>query len=253
MSENSYIPTLKKHLRILCIISTLVIPIINNFALSLWLSVIQGDIMFKTLYDVLSVFISALDTLNLFLVFAVLVNSLIRLGVKNSYEIIALCFIRIFIVYSSYISIGAIVTTNFTSTLKGNILYCITNAVIDVMLITGTIILCRILLSKYTEISVESSLKGLSPKNNPFVHILVWVTLLVSTFLLSGCIINTVTDISVYGSDNLNASEIIYLVSPYLRWIFKTVFGYAVMLFVSRRLDVQNISASQPKQDKNQG
>jgi hypothetical protein len=208
--------------------------------MSLLLSNIYGDIMLSTLSELVSGFITALDTLNLFLVFAVLVNSVVRFGAKNSRDIILLCFIRIFIVYSSYIAIGAIITTNFAATIEGNLIYCFTNALIDIMLLVGTLILCGFLRSKYLdENNTDITVRKIFDRKNPLINIILWVTVLISAFLLSGCIITTVTDITTYGADDLNLSEVLYLVTPYIKWVIKTAFGYFVMVFTAKWLDLQ--------------
>ena len=251
MSNTKLIETFKKHITLLCVISTLIIPLLNNFAFSLILSLIDGDIMLATATDLLKVFISSLDTLNLFLVFGVLVNSIVRFGAKKSSDVIALVFLRIFLVYTSYITIGAIVTTNFQATLEGNLYYCLINALVDVMLVVGTIVLCSFLRSKYIdENNTDITIRKIFDKKNPLINITLWVIALVSAFLLSGCIITTISDITNYGASNLNANEVIYLVSPYVKWLLKTIFGYFVVISVAKWLDLQWKNLNSSKVDK---
>lgn len=237
LSKNNQV--LKKHLVFLAVIFTVVVPLINNFGLSLVLSNIYGDIMYQTLSEILKVFITALDTLNLFLVFAVLTISVVRYGVKRSKEVITLCVARIFIIYGAYLAIGAIVTTNFSATLSGNLVYCLTNSVIDVMLLVGTLVLCALLREKFvSEENTDITVRKIIDKKNPLLTIILWVTVLIAAFLLSGCIINTISDITTYGVDNLNLSEVLYLVSPYVIWLAKTAFGYLVMVLAAKWVDV---------------
>ena len=175
MSNKNLLQAFKKHITLLCLISTLIIPVINNFALSLVHSLVAGDIMYATIADILSVFITALDTLNLFIVFGVLINSIVRFGAKQSSNVIALCFIRIFIVYASYIAIGAIVTTNFEATLKGNLFYCFTNALIDVMLLIGAIMLCSLLRAKHLDDNnTDITVRKIFDRKNPLINIILW-------------------------------------------------------------------------------
>ena len=108
------------------------------------------------------------------------------------------------------------------------------------MLVVGAIILCSFLRSKYLdENNTDITVRKIFDRNNPLTNIILWVTVLISAFLLSGCIINTVTDITTYGADDLNFNEFIYLVSPYIKWLCKTVFGYFVMVFTAKWLDLQ--------------
>lgn len=249
MSKHIGIQNFKKHILLLTVISTVAIPLINNFGLSLLLSIITGDIVYSTVSNILTVFVSALGTVNLFFVYAVLINSLLRFGFKQSKDIILLCFLRIFIVYASFIGIGAIVTTNFTNTLKSNIFYCLTNGVIDIMLLIGAIILCLFLRSKYlTENNTDITIKKFISKSNALYVIMLWTTALISAFLLAGCISDTVTDIATYGADNLSSTEVIYLVTPYIKWIAKTLVGYIVMFFTAKWLNFQwKYSNTQPE------
>ena len=237
LSKNNQ--ALKNHLTFLALIFTVVIPLINNFGLSLLLSNIYGDIMYQTFSEILKVFITALDTLNLFLVFAVLTISVVRYGIKYSKDVITLCIVRIVLIYGSYLAIGAIVTTNFAATISGNLIYCLSNSVIDVMLLVGSLILCSLLRAKFIgENNTDITVRKFVDKRNPLLNIILWVTVLISAFLLSGCVINTITDIATYGANDLNLSEVLYLVTPYIIWIAKTVFGYFVMAITAKWIDV---------------
>ena len=240
----------KKHLTLLCLIGTVIIPVINNFGLSLILSFISGDIMLETASSLLSYFISALNLVDLFLIFGVLVNSLVRFGYKESKKIVGMCIVRVAIIYLSYFLIGAIVTSNFASTVTGNIYYCLTNALIDLMLLAGAIALTLYLRSKYLdEKNTNITVKKFFNFKNPLIAISAWIVVLVSSFLLSGNIIDTVADITVYGAQNLTTSEIIYLVSPYVVWVIKTMAGYVIIWGCAKWLDTQwrNLSKTSAK------
>jgi hypothetical protein len=229
---------LKKHLTLLSVIFAIAIPLINNFGLSLVMSNVYGDIMYTGLSDFLSAFISVLSALDLFAVFAVLVISLVRFGSKNSRDVITLCFVRIVIIYASYILIGAIVTENFANTLANNYEYFLVNAVIDVMLLVGAIILCLFLRSKYLfEENTDITVRKLFDKHNPLLNVILWTTVLISAFMLSNCIINTVSDIVTYGANDLSVNEVVYLVTPYAAWAVKTAACYFVMVFMAKWVD----------------
>ena len=231
---------MRKHINLICFLCTVIVPLINNFVLSLVLSFISGDIMLVVWAEMLSYFVVALDTINLFLVFGVLVNSLIRFGSRGSRRVISLCFVRIFIVYASYLTIGSIVTANPLMMLKSNLIYCVTNGAIDILLLAGTLFLVLFLRSKFIEEkNTNIALKKFIDIKNPLLVVTLWVTALISAFLLSGCVISTVSDIATYGANNLNATEVIYLVSPYIKWIIKTIFGYCVMWVCAKWFETQ--------------
>lgn len=240
MKMNKKTAEFRKHLLLVCTICTVVIPLINNFALSLVMSFIAGDIMLVFWAELLGSFMAALDTLNLFLVFGVLVNSLVRFGAKESKRIVMLCVLRVVIIYTSYLTIGAIVTGRFLSTLTSNMFYCITNGAIDLLLLVGTVVMVSFLRVKFVEEkNTNISLNGFLKVSNPLIVITLWVTGLVSAFLLSGCVISTVADISAYGVSGLNLTEFLYLVTPYLKWICKTLVGYCIMWACAKWFDVQ--------------
>ena len=238
MSVTNKNRALKKHLTLLSVIFGIAVPLINNFGLSLWLSIVDGDIMYTGLSDFLSVFITVLSALDLYAMFAVLVISLVRFGSSNSKDVITFGFVRIAITYASYISIGAIVTENFANTIKNNYEYFLVNCVIDVMLLVGAIFLCLFLRSKFlSEENTDITVRKIFDRHNPLLNIILWTTALISAFMLSNCIINTVSDVVTYGASDLTASEIIYLVSPYLAWVVKTVGCYFVMVFTAKWVD----------------
>ena len=238
MAVNDKTAAFKKHLLLLGVIAAVIIPILNNLVFSLVLSLIGGDIMLVTLEELLKVFISALSVLDLFFMYGVLVNSLLRFGLKDSRKLIVLSVVRIVLIYVFYITIGAIVTLNFSDVLLGNLYYCFTNAAIDFLLLVGAVGLTVYLRSRYIEEkNTNITVRGFFDFKNPLMVISVWVTVLISAFLLSGCVINTVSDIALYGASNLNFNEVVYLVSPYVKWLAKTAVGYCVFWCCAKWLD----------------
>lgn len=238
MAANDKTGAFKKHLILLGVIAAVIIPVLNNFALSLILSFIDGDVMLAGVSAVLKTFVSALSILDLFLMYAVLINSVLRFGFKGSSKLFGLSVLRVVLVYAAYLSIGAIVTMNFSDVIKGNIYYCLTNAFIDILLLAGAMVLTVYLRSKYIEAkNTNITVRRFFDFNNPLMVISAWVTVLISAFLLSGCIINTVSDISAYGASNLNFNEVVYLVSPYAKWLAKTAIGYCVFWCCAKWLD----------------
>lgn len=227
-----------KHLNLLSVIGCIIIPLISNFALSLILSFISGDILLVSAANILSGFITALNLVGLFFVYAVLLNSIIRFGYEKSQKLVGLCVLRIVIIYSSYLAIGAIVTENLAASFLGNLITCLTNAVVDIMLLVGALFLACFLRSKYLdEKNTNITVKGFFSFKNPLIAISSWIVVLISAFLLSSCIIDTIVDVVSYGANDLNSTEIVYLVTPYVSWIIKTVAGYCVMWFTAKWLD----------------
>ncbi len=237
-SENIIVSAFAKHLNLLCFIGCVLLPIISNFGLSLILSIISGDILLITASDILGGFITVLNLIGLFFVYALLINSVIRFGYKESKKIVALCILRVVLVYTSYIAIGAIVTANFSASFSKNLITCITNGVIDLMLLAGALFLTCFLRSKYLdEKNTNITVKGFFNTKNPLIAVSAWVVVLISAFLLSGCVIDTISDIVIYGTNDLTSTEIVYLVTPYISWLIKTVAGYCVMWFTAKWLD----------------
>ena len=238
MAQITRTEAFKKHIFLLALTGAVVITVINSFGLSLVLSLISGDIMLKVPAELLTYFVSALNVCGLFLTYGALVNSLIRFGFKGSKSVLILCIVRIFLIYVSYLLIGVIVTSNFTASFGGNLYYCLVNGLIDLMLLCGSAALTLFLRSKYIyENNTNISVKGFFNFKNPLISVSVWVVVLISAFLLSGCIINTVADVTLYGASNLNPTEVIYLVTPYVEWLLKTAVGYVLMWCCAKWLD----------------
>lgn len=251
MATNNKNKALKKHLTLLCIIFTIVIPFINNFGLFLVLLNIQNDVVFGSLPDLLQSFMSALTTLDLFFTYAILVISIVRFGTKRSSDIIALSAAKIFVTYFSSVLAGAVVTTDFLSSLvKYNYEFFLINALVELMLLLGAVILCGILSTKFlAENNTDITVKKVFDRKNPLIVIITWTTVLISAFLLSRCITDTVADIVTYGAKNLTKSEIIYLIKPYLIWVCKTVFCYFAMVISAKWIDFvwKNLNADDKK------
>ncbi|MBR5322861.1 MAG: hypothetical protein IKU48_04890 [Clostridia bacterium] len=229
-----------KHLKLLMIIGCVILPIISNFVLSLILSFISGDILLVDAANFLSGFITALNLVGLFFVYAVLLNSIIRFGYEKSKKLIGFCGLRIAIIYTSYLAIGTIITENLSASFTGNLITCFTNAVVDLMLLAGALFLACFLRSKYLdEKNTNITVKTFFAAKNPLISISTWVVVLISAFLLSGCVIDTIVDVVSYGASDLNSTEIIYLITPYVSWLIKTVAGYCVMWFTAKWLDTR--------------
>lgn len=238
MAQNTKTEAFKKHIFLLALTGAVLITVINSFGLSLVLSLISGDIMMKVPAELLTYFVSALNLCGLFLTYGALVNSLIRYGFKDSKNILILCLVRIVLIYVSYLLIGAIATSNFAASFQGNLYYCLTNGLIDLMLLSGAAFLTLFLRSKYIyEKNTNISVKGFFNFKNPLIAVSLWVVVLISAFLLSGCIINTVADITLYGAKDLNSTEVIYLITPYVEWVLKTAAGYTLMWGCAKWLD----------------
>lgn len=237
---NNAVSLFTKHLNLLSIIGCVILPLISNFVLSLILSFISGDILLVGAANILSGFITALNLVGLFFVYAVLINSIIRFGYEKSKKLVGFCVLRIAIIYTSYLAIGAIVTKNLAASFVGNLVTCLTNAVVDVMLLVGVLFLTCFLRSKsLDENNTNITVKGFFSAKNPLIAISAWIVVLISAFLLSSCIIDTVVDVVSYGAEDLNSTEIIYLVTPYVSWLIKTVAGYCVMWFTAKWLDTR--------------
>ncbi len=230
----------QKYMIAICVACTIIIPLINNFALSLLLSSISGDIMLRTWVMILDAVINAIDTINLFLIYSILVNNIIRFGVKKSKPIIALCIIRIFIVYLAYLVNGAILVSTFSNMLDMNLTYCLTSGSVDLLLLIGAIILTCFLRSKFiSEKNTDITVKKMFDTKNPLIVVSMWITVLIGAIMLSNCITNTISDLSTYMSPILQFDHLVYFVTPYIKWLFKIVIGYIVMYFSAKLFDIQ--------------
>jgi hypothetical protein len=240
MSNKTTVKAFKKHITLLGIITFLIIPIVNDFGLTVFLTTIKGNIMYEDLFAFFQTFSTSLDTLNLFLGYGLLASAIVRFGTKHSKDVIVLSFLRVFVRYASYFIVGAIASTDLAAAIKNNLYFGLINGGIDVMLVLGAIFLCSLIRSRYVgENKIDITIKKVFNIKNPMICVIMWVCALVGAFLLAGCVIDTVLDIMNAGADNLNANEIVYLVSPYVKWLFKVAFGYFVMIFTSKWLDFQ--------------
>ena len=132
--------------------------------------------------------------------------------------------------------IDAIVSINYTfaqtaENFKTSLVYIL----IEVMIIAGTVLIVAFLRSKYAdEKNTNIAVKHPFDMKNPIITVSLWVTALVAVTLLSDCVISTVINVVTYGAEDLNLSEIITLVSPYVKWAIEAILSYAVILGVAK-------------------
>lgn len=226
-TASSAVAAFQKHLQLLALIAAVIVPLISNFGLSLIMSNIANDIMYVTAFNLLKNFITAFNLVDLFLIYAVLVNSLLRFGFKDSRGVFTLCLIRVFIIYASYIVIGAIITADFFSVLSANLYYCLINGSIDLLILGGVVVITMFLRSKFfAEKNTNITVKRFFDFKNPLIAVSAWVVVLISASLLSSCLINTF----------FSSLDALSIVMSYVQWITKTAVGYCIMWGVAKWL-----------------
>ena len=232
----------KKHLTVTFVIAAIIIPVISYFILpAIRLLTPSNDV-----YRWLGVFLSALNTVDLFLVYGILITALVRFGMNNSSKIIGLGLLRYAIIYLSNVLLTVVVVPlvikNYEVDTVYNLLVFGINIIVDVLPYAGAIIMTSFLCSKYIdEKKTDITIRKVFDRKNPLLVITLWVTVLISATLLSEIIVGTATSLSSYLSSGyqITSSLISVLVEPYFQWILKTVIGYFIMLGVGKWFEFQ--------------
>ena len=233
---NPAIPLFKKRITIICIICGVVMPFIANYVLSYIMINIKDNLLYTTEFELLNAFITSLTTVSMFALFGVIVNSIVRFGLKKS--IVPLCFgvARTLLFYIFTIELCANdMGIGFFDFLSASFSSVALNAGIDLLLLAGVVILTVFLRAKFlNEKKTNITVKKFFDFKNPLIAIYIWVIILVFAFYLSGCITETVSIILAY-----NSYEVFALISPYLGVIGKTAVGYVIMWGCAKWLDFQ--------------
>lgn len=240
MTKNANIKVFKKHVNIIGVICAVVITLITNYVLSLVLSNIRNDIMWTTLTTILSYFQDALIFVAGYVLYGLLINSLLRFGFRGSRGILNLSCIRLLLIYMAYLVFGIFMSRDFINDLKANMLYILLNFSVDIVLLIGVIILVVFLRSKFIDLKKTNiTVKSIFDRKNPIVTVTLWVSILITAVYLAGCVAETYALIMTYGADNLNFREVITLVSPYLEQVFRFIVGYLIMMGTAKWLELQ--------------
>ncbi len=232
----------KKHMIWTCIIGAVIIPLISYLLLPALRVFISSD----TVYSILGYFLNALNTVDLFVVYGILISSLVRFGLNNSITVILLGFLRYVIIYASNIILSSVFIPLIIEGYEVNVVldmlvYGI-NIIVDILPFAGAIIMTVFLCSKYLdEKKNDITIRKIFDRKNPLLVITVWVTVLISATLLSEAAVGTATDLSSYISSGyqITNSLIIVLVKPYIEWLLKTVVGYLIMIIVAKWFEFQ--------------
>ena len=240
MIKNENVRMFKKHINVIGIICAIFLTLVTNYALAIIVSNIRNDIMYETLTAILTSFQNALIFVSIYVLYGLLINSLLRFGVKNSRGILSLCFARIGLIYLSYFVFGIFLSKDFINDLKTNLMFILLNLAVDVIMLVGVIILILFLRSKFVdEKKTNITLKSIFEKKNPIVAVTLWVGILISSVYVSGCIAETYANVMTYGANNLNIHEVMTLVTPYIEQIIRFVLGYLVMMGAAKWLELQ--------------
>ncbi len=232
----------KKHLTITFIIAAIIVPIISYLVLP----AIRLLTPSNTVYSMLGTFLSALNTVDLFLVYGILITALVRFGLNNSSKIITIGLLRYVIIYVSNVILTAVIVplviVDYEVDFVYNLLVFAINIVVDVLPFAGAIIMTYFLCSKYVdEKKTDITIRKIIDRKNPLLIIIAWTTALVSATLLSEIVVGTATALSSYTSSGyqITSSLVTVLVKPYIEWAIKTVIGYLIMVGVGKWFEFQ--------------
>ncbi len=243
----------KKHLTTTMVIAAVIIPVISHFILPAVRLLTPSD----KVYEILGIFLNALNTADLFLVYGVLITALVRFGMNNSSKIIGLGLLRYVIIYLSNILLTVIIVplviVDYEVDFVYNLLVFGINIIVDVLPYAGAIIMTSFLCSKYVdENKTDITIRKVFDRKNPLLVITLWVTVLISATLLSETIVGTATNLSSYLSSGyqITSSLISILLEPYFHWLLKTVIGYFIMLGVGKWFEFQWQASREIKNEK---
>lgn len=226
--------TFRKMLTVLSVVFGVILPVITNFLLSLWASYIYGDVMKVELYSVLKSVISVFGTINMYSMFGIIIISVLRYELCNSKSVILFGFVKIVLTYIGYFAIPLVLSVgNFLSNLSANLVYLGVNAAVDIILLFGVVFISAYLRKAFLKDNISDiTIKKFVDFKNPILTTVFWGACFVSFILLSEKITSTFSDIYLYGADNLNFSEVMTLVSPYVSWLIKSFSGYVIMFLL---------------------
>lgn len=204
------------------------LPLFNNILLVSIHNAIYGDIMYKTLADVLDITINILSMFTFYLSLGMLINALLRKNIlqNQSYIIIILYIISIIIVYVSDF-IFAMNLISFT-------VFLILALAGDILIFITTLFVCNNTVRRYKITQSEKlSLNGkfISLKA-PVLKTIFIMTIVIFAFNFISNTVETVLLIVDYGFPS-NTTEILYLLEPYFSYIIYAVAGYLTMLVTS--------------------
>jgi hypothetical protein len=204
------------------------LPILTNVILTLIYNKIYGDIMYKTIADILEVSISILKTFTLYVTLAILINALLRKRMRRSptVPIILLYIISVFITYLA----DFILTTNTYA----YIVYLLFAVLGDAVIYFAALFICKKTVRKYqlTRPSQLSAKGKIISFANPMLRTLALMTIVIFGYNFIFSTIETVILITDVGFP-INSTEVMFLIEPYISFIIYAVAGYLTMVAIS--------------------
>ena len=251
MAKNSHIKAFKKHINVLGLINAVLITLIANYALVYVLSLVINDWAWQPLATFLIHFDKALITVANYVMYGLLINSLLRFGFKKSGGILSISILRIVLIHLATMFFGLFMSEDFVKDIRVNFYYVLIEAMIEIVLLLGAIILIMFLRSKYIdEKKTNITINKFIEKGNPLLAVTLWVSILISVVYLAGDFAETYALIRLYGTAGMTFKTVMNMAMPYINQIFVFVLGYAVMVGVAKWLDLQwsgIVSSDKPK------
>ncbi len=212
------------------LVFTIIIPIITDILL-FTSAKIEGNILYKSTAAVLPYITQLLITFCLFSGIAFIIQSVYCAEKAKKSEVsadfpspvltVGMNLISVLIIYSSDIIIPYLLSYRFSYLVSYHFMILALNLAVSLVEILAVFALSHYLFGRA---------KSKNPKN----LMSVFATLIVFAVNLSGNIINTVSDL-LYAKENygaalpVNATEWIYLISPYIKIAVLAVIGYAIL------------------------
>ncbi len=248
MAKNVQIQAFKKHINLLGFIAAILVTFITHFLMIYIISSLRTAVLWKQytwFIEFLEGFNNAMISVANFVIYALIINNMLRFGFKKSGVIISYAVLRIVLFFVAAMAFGIYGSKDFMENLVFNFVYFLFVNSVEILLLIGSIVLIAFLRSKYideknTDITVR---KWISVKN-PLTVITFWVNILISTVYLSGRIAQTYSDVFDGGHG------VFELVAPYIGIVANFFLGYVIMIAVAKWLDLQwkNIlTAEKPK------
>ena len=213
----------------LAVILLLIVPLCNA-VLSIIHSAVSGDIMYTVIADIISCGVYVLTALSLYGGLGFVVRACVR---GSSFVPYAVMYgIGLVLVYAGGVMADKLYMTDdaFVQLLPLTLITDLLNVGIEAVLFAVTVLLVRMIVSRYGSVPVTAKNPFKRDPGNIFVWIPVGVCF-VNSFVWA--VASTVVDIVSVGLP-INFSEVVYLVSPYLLIAAVAVGGSFVVSAVLR-------------------
>ena len=204
------------------------LPILANVILPLIYNKIYGDIMYKTIADILEVAISILKTFTLYVTLAILLNSLLRKRMRKSPTR------PIVILYIASVLIAYIADFIITPNIYAFLVYLVFAVLSDAIIYVAAVVICKKTVREHqlTRPSQLSAKGKIISFKNPMLRTLALMTIVIFAYNFIFSTVETVMLITDVGFP-VNLTEVIFLVEPFISFVIYAVAGYLTMAAIS--------------------